>query len=220
MPRKKEEMRETLNFNITLPNTRKMNQKERQKLFKKMKSLIMQEKEEMPIKDVSFNKNVMILDAVEFGSVISFDKPISVIIGIGKDLEKNKNRANDLANKIGNYINTILGESAKNAILIATIHLPKQKGINLARKFVEEARLVKINELIKKTINPIGILFEYKSDEHENFVMHFYDEKITFLLTISRIKYKDIIPWDFIIEEYNNLKESTQIIEKLVQKEF
>ena len=220
MPRKKEELIESATFRISLPKTRKTKRNERRKLFKKMKSLVERDKELLLIKDMSFEKNVISLDAEEFSSLISFDKPISVQIGVSRDIEKNKNRVNDLANKLANYIKTILGESAKEARVYATLITPRRKGVNLAKKFIEERRLVKINELTKKTLSPKGIMFEYKSNEHENTVMNLYDEKLTVLLVMSRYEYKDIIPWDFIIEEYNNLKESIEIVGKLAQEEF
>lgn len=219
MPRKRE-FRETATFSISLPRTRKKNLKERRELFKKMKSLIEEDRESLPIKDVSFEKNTIILDAEEFGFLISFDKPISVQIGISKDIEKNKNRVNDLANKVGNYINTILGESAKEARVAVTLITPKRKGINVAKKFVEETRLAKINELVKRTLHPQGIMFTYKSDEHENFIMYLYGEKLTMVTTMSGYEYEDMIPWDFFMEEYNNLKESIEIVGKLTQEGF
>jgi hypothetical protein len=39
------------------------------------------------------------------------------------------------------------------------------------------------------------------------------------MLTImSGYTYKEMIPWDFLMEEYKNLKESIEIVEKLSQE--
>lgn len=220
MPRKTKKMDEMVSFHITLPMTRKQKLKERKILLEKIKTLIERDRESLPTKDISYEKKTITLEADEFGCLISFSKPISIHMVVDKGFPKNKNRVNDLANKLVNYFNTVLGKSAKDAKMSASLISPTGKGINLARKVVEETRLAKINELTKKTFNPKGIMFEYTSDKRKNIIMHFYDEKGIFMAILSEFRYKDSIPWDFIQEEYKNLKESIDIIAKLSQKEF
>lgn len=220
MPRKTEKLHEMANFHITLPMTRKTKLKERKILLNKMKSLIERDRESLPTKDISYTKKTISLEADDFACLISFSKPISIQIVIGKDFQKNKNRVNDMANKLVNYVNTILGKSAKNANIFTSLISPTGKGTNLSRKFVDETRLARINELTKKTFNPKGIMLEYTSGKRENAILHFYGEKETFIAVLTKFKYEDSIPWDFIQEEYKNLKESIDIVGKLSQQEF
>lgn len=198
-----------------------MKAQERRELFRKMKSLVESDKESLPVENISHNARAytIALEAKEFGSSIVFRKPIRMQITVGEDAEKNRIRVNELANKISNYLKTILGKSAKEADLYS-MQIISFAGTNLSRKFVEEAKLVKINELVKKTLEPRGICFSYKSDKHENMVIHLHHEKRAIQLTMSTCKFTDMIPWDFITEEYNNLKESMDITKKLSQREF
>ena len=220
MPKRAKLPEEIASLQIVFPMTKKKKLKERKNLFRKMKSLIERDKELLPTKDISTEKRTIVLEADEFGSAILFEKPISIQIIISKDREKNKNRVNDLANKLVNYANTILGESARKADVSTNCIFSQKKGINLARKVVEETRLAKINELTKKSLNPKGIMFGYTSDKHENIMIHLYHKERVAILIMSTCKYENTIPWDFTIEEYKNLKECTHIVGQLAQKEF
>jgi hypothetical protein len=220
MPAETKKFEQNATVQVVLPRTDNKKLEERKLLFAKMKSLVEKDKELLPTKKITCKRNMMFLTADDFGAVISFDKPISLYIRVEKDLEKNKNRIKELANKLINYLNILLGESAKGATISSTLVVPTREGIDLPKKIVEETKLAKINEIAKKRLHPKGITFEYTSNEHENLVMYHYDKKVTLTVVMSSLEYKDLIPWDFTEEEYKNLKESIDIIGRLAQKEF
>jgi hypothetical protein len=219
MPKSNLKSQRTIDIEVSFPSTRKKKAEERKALLNRLKSLT-EKDTELQVDKISSKKYDLTLLADEFESRIYFNKPIKFRIFSHQDIEKNENRINNFANKLVNYLNTILGESSKGAKSFVNWMIAEEKGFNLAKEFIEETKLAKINEMIKKTIEPKGIMFEYKSGSHKNSVMHFYSEDLILFSGFSTSEYKDRLPWDFISEEYKNRKDVINIIEKLGQKEF
>jgi len=220
MPAETGKYKENATVQVVLPRTSDKKLAERKLLFDKMKSLVEKDKKSLSTKEITYKRNTIFLDALGFGIAVSFAKPISLFIGVDKDLEKYRSRIKEIANKLVNYINIILGESAKDASVSSTLIVSSREEMNLAKKIVEETKLAKINEITKKTLRPSGVMFEYTSNGHENFIMHLHVKDATVISVMSHLEYKDILPWDFTEEEYKNLKESIDIIGRLAQKEF
>lgn len=221
MPKKTTSSEESALFVIVFPKTKKTKVKERRTFYSKMKTVLEREKQALRIKDVSFDKESIAMEAEEFRGMIMFKKPIGIMLNVGKEIEKNKTRVNELGNKLTNYLNTIIGEYARDASVSTTLTISKKKGISLAKSFVEDATLAKINELVKKRLSPLGIVFEYASENRRNFVLHMYSESAGVVMgIISKYDCKGMLSWDFILEEYKNMEEAKDIVRKLSQKEF
>lgn len=220
MPKKTQELEEANAFHVIFPRTQKAKAKERRSFHSKMKSILERDKQALRVKDISVKKDMITLETEEIEIMIGFKKTVTLFLTVS-ELEKNKTRLNNLANKLVNYLNTVTGEYAKDPRVSLFSTTLRKEGANLSRSFVEETTLARINELAKKTLKPTGIAFEYKSGDHENFILTLHDEKSGSLdLIMSKRDYKGMIPWDFALEEYNNLKEVMNIIGKLAQKEF
>ncbi len=212
---------ELVSFIITLPLTKKTKAKERRELLRKMKSLVERDKESLFIKSVKSDARAysLSLKSEEFECFVWFAEPIRIDISVNK-MQKNLNRVNNLANKIVNYLRTIMGKLLGNGRVMAVQTGTSDFAVNIAKKFVDESRLVRINELTKRTLEPLGICFRYESNKHENVVTTLQGEDHGMQLVMTTCEEPEIMPWDFIMEEYNNLKESLDIIGKLAQKEF
>jgi hypothetical protein len=127
---------------------------------------------------------------------------------------------NDLSNRLLNYLNTICSGYTNDGRIITAWTVPSSDGVNLSRKFVDETTLSRVNELVKKTLNPIGIFLEYKSDGRDNALSSLYVGKKAITVIMSSVGYKEAIPWNFVLEEYKNLEASLDIVGKLSQKEL
>lgn len=221
MPKKTAKPEESAIFGVVFPKAKKTKAKERKSFCSKMKTVLEREKQALRIKDVSFNKESIAIETEEFQGGIIFKKPVGLMLNVSKDVEKNKTRVNELGNKLINYLNTIMGEYARDPRVSTTFMISKKKGANLAKNFVGEATLAMINELVKKTLSLRGIVFEHVSENRRNFIVHLYSEKEgAAVLIMTRYDCKGMLSWDFVLEEYKSLNESKDIIRKLSQKEF
>lgn len=150
----------------------------------------------------------------------TFRKPISIILAI-KDPEKNIELANTFGNKVLNYLKTILGKFARDASIETEIRNYPIKMESLARKAIGETRLAKINEIAKKTSDPVGVIFNYKENERDITFMVAHgdkrDEQILYVL--SDFSFKDTIPWDAVLSEYNQINECKKVITSLLEQE-
>ena len=206
-----------LRIDIVFPKSPKY-AKDRKSLLKKLKSWIREEKKSLSIQDTSFKPNSVSLSREEFLWVAKFRKPISTILAV-RDPEKNIELANDFGNKVLNYLKTILGKFASGAEVTTDAENYSVKLEGLGRKIIGETRLARINEITKKTFDPLGIIFQYKKGERTNIFMAASrgDEHALFIL--SDFSFKDTIPWDTVLSEYNEIKECEQTIVKLLEQE-
>ena len=194
---------------------------ERGALFKKLRSLLKQERKSLPFENIEFDgrARVAVLAAKEFYSVISFLKPFTMTLIVTNPL-KSIEKTNELANTLVNYMNTVLGEYAKGAEVRTSEFSPWKKGkINLARKLIGERKIAKINESIKKTLDPFGLLFEFSSNGRKNIMVTALLEKRGSVLALSRYTYKNALPWDLLSSEHSNLLDCMRIIDKLSKVE-
>ena len=188
---------------------------QRRELLKKMRSLIEQEGESLPFKDVTSKRNRINLTTEEFLSSVTFTKSLPVMILL-KNPAENIEEGNKLGNTLVNYVNTIFGNYAKGAKVSSNEMTPWKKGqFNLARKLIGERKIAKINELIKKTLNPIGILFEYSVEDRTNVVLTVQRGEEIGSLVFSDYTLKNTLPWDLISNEYAALVDCMKIIDKI-----
>jgi len=212
--KEKEEL--ILGLHISFPKAPKEREK-REALFNKFLSLIEENKESLHVEIKSDKrKRDVILDSDEFMFVISFGKKIPLAHVFVHEPEKNLDTANEFGNKFINYLNTILGEYAIESHVDShkTISYPK---IDLSRKIIGEMRIAKINEKVKQTLSPVSVLFEYKINNRE---FAFATTSTEQSVLLSRIIYKDKLPFDLLQIECNELENPANIIKKLIEEEL
>jgi len=212
MPKKEETL---LSLEITFPKSpeKAVN---RRALLKKMRSLIEKERESLPFEDITFEKNLITMVTKKLFSVISFGKPMSITIML-REPEKNIKEAKDLANRVVNYVNTVFEDFGKGAKVFSFEMFPSEERVNLARKIIDERKIVKLNELTKKTLNPVGLMFEYSVDGRDHLLLSFQFERTSGVGAFSRYTYKDALPWDLLLSEHNALANCAKIIDKLAE---
>lgn len=215
MPRKPP--KNLLKIRISFPNSPKY-AKDRKAILKKLKAWIREEKESLSIEEVKFERNAVSLMREEFFWHAKFQKPISTFFAI-RDPEKNIELANEFGNKILNYLKTILDKFAFEAELTTDVENYSIKLEDLARKMIGESRLARINEITKKTLHPLGVIFEYEKDGRANMFMAASKNGDNALFAISSLSFKDTIPWDVVLSEYTEMKEFEQTISKLLEQE-
>lgn len=212
MPKKEETL---LSLDITFSKSPKK-AVDRRALLKKMRSLIEKERESLPFEDITFEKNLIAMVTKKFFFAISSGKPMSMKIALRKP-KKNIEEGNDLGNRVVNYVNTIFGDFGKRAKGFSMEIFPLKERVNLARKIIEERKIAKLNELTRKTMNPVGLMFEYSGDGRENLLISFQFERASGVGAFSRYTYKDSLPWDLLLSEHNVLVNSAKIIDKLAE---
>lgn len=219
----KEEKKETfLVVEISFPKAPKK-AKDKQTLFTKFLSLIEESKESLPI-EVEFQKRrrSIILDSDEFMFNIYFGKKGATIrmrVTV-HDPEKNIDIANEVGNKVVNYMNTILGKGAtETRVFSHQTTLYSNKIANLSKKIIGEGRITKINEEVKQILGPIGVFFEYKMNDRDFAFGILSDEKGAETL-LSRITYKDKMPFDLIRIEHDELGNPASVIKRLTEMEL
>jgi len=189
-------------------------------LFNSFRSLVNESEEPLLGKIVTDKRGKqMILESDEFMFIISFRQtPMLSIVILNPD--KNIKTVNEVGNQVINFMNTILGEGATGSkvISVKTISHPERMS-NFCRKIISDVKIAKINKIVKQTLNPIGIFFEYKSGEKE-FKFLTFSNKRTRSLLFSQTTYKDKIPFDLIVKEYEELEKPTEIINKLIEAEL
>jgi len=221
MPRKRRSAHKWI-LSITFTSTRKIKAKERSAMFKRFKSLLERDRKSLSIEDIICEKRKIALDCSEFGSIVCFEKPVTFSI-VSEEVEKNKKRMNDMTNKLINYLNTILGEMAKGTAINSTYSKTSSErgGTNIVRKFLDEAKLAKANELTKTSLEPQGIVLGFTSKKHTNVLINFYSkERGAMVGVMTKTSHKEILPWNILSEEYKNLQEILDIIESLHQERF
>lgn len=217
MAKKKEKVSSLLKIGISFPKAPKK-AKDKKIPFTKLLSLIEKSKESLPVKVRSERRRRYVaLDSDEFMFAISFGKSgatIRVRVMV-HDPEKNIDIANEVGNKIINFMNTILGEGATEPIVISdkTTLFPEEIP-NVCKKIVGEKRIAEINEEVKQILTPIGIFVEYKTDDRE-FVLASISIEEGAEALLSRITYKGKVPFDLLRKEYDELANPAEILKKL-----
>lgn len=134
--------------------------------------------------------------------------------------EKNIDSANEVGNKVINYMNTLLGEGATETRIFTykTILYP-EKITNLAAKIIGERRITKINEEVKQILSPIGIFFEYRINDRDFAFTGISNEGGAELL-LSRITYKGKMPFDLLRKEHDELAKPADVLKKMNEMEL
>lgn len=172
----------------------------------------------MSIEEAKFERNAVSLIREEFIWRARFQKPISTFLVI-RDPEKNIELANEFGNKILNYLKTILEKFAYEAKVNTTVENYSLKLEGLARKLIGETKLARINEITKKSFDPLGIVFEYEKDGRSNMFMAGSKGKASAFFVASSFSFKDTIPWDVVLSEYNEIKECEKTVTELLEQE-
>lgn len=207
------------NFSISFPNAPK-DAKNRKEFFEKTISLI-----DSNISDFSmFNYNIgkkkkeIQLEHVDMVITISFYKRSSIRFIINNP-EDNIEMANTVGNKIINFLSNVLGSYSEKSGINSLITEIRPLEINLTEKIIGNDRIIKINEIIKHKINPLGIAFEINIDEKSFFISHFYSDK-SIQLVSSVLKYETTLPFDLLINEYKELDGAKQIMKDMINMEL
>jgi len=157
----------------------------------------------------------IVLDADEFEIRTKCLKKLSTEASIVNP-DKNLDAVNHIWSSVINYINAVLGDAAKGAkIATSKVTCKKEKPSNLSKKIIGETRLAKINENVKRSLSPLGIVFEY---EHEGrrYTLALYSKRPA--ETVYSYKTcEEQLPFDFIKMEYKKLDEPESRIKDLYQ---
>ena len=208
-----------VSFSVLFPLSVKKKAQDRDMLFKRMRALLEKEEESLSVRKILYKKRYVFLEDEQFRGILYFGKPISFRISIMKDFQENKVRVNSFANKLMNYLNIVLGESAKKTRITTAYAIEDPSITNLVKKFVDETRVAKISETIKRTVTPIGILFEFESGKHKNTVMQVGNSPTTSILSVmSHCIHSESLKWDFIKDEYENLEQVIQATGRVFQE--
>jgi hypothetical protein len=163
-------------------------------------------------------KKRVLLDAKDFAFEISFGKRILINIMVRNPYE-NKAIANEVSNKVINYLNTVLNEEANGArINCALTTISSEKKVNIAAKLLGEGRIARINELAGQSLKPLSIGFEYKFGE-KDFMLSLFTSESSLQLLGSHMVYKDRIPFNFLEKEIDELDNPASIIQRLTESE-
>jgi len=207
------------NFSINFPNAPK-DAKNRKEFFEKTLSLI-----DSNISDFSmFNYNIgkkkkeIKLEHVDMVIIISFYKKSSIRFIINNP-EDNIEMANNVGNKIINFLSNVLGSYSEKSGINSLITEIRPIEINLTEKIIGNDRIIKINEIIKHKINPLGIAFEIFIDERSFFLSNFYSDKSLQIFS-SVLKYENTLPFDLLINEYKELDRTKQIMKDMINMEL
>lgn len=187
---------------------------ERKMLFNKVKKWISDKEKELRIEKIEIKRNSVILSTKrKFKFLLSFKEGI-IFSSVIEDPKENIEDANQIGNKIINYLNTILGERASGVSVNVLHSIMTQKRSLLPRKLIKEEEVAKINELTKRIMNPIGVMFEYELDDRDVSLLIMSMKETSACATASRRSLDDIVPWDFIKNEYKvlNTEEIMNII--------
>lgn len=211
-----------LSLAISFPKASKK-AKDKEILFHKLLSILEENKESLPV-EVKSKKRArsIVLDSEDFMFTISFGKRGSTtrIRVLMNNPEKNMELANEVGNKVFNYMNAILGGGALEPSVSShkTIAYPK-KIANLATKIIGEGRLAEISEEVKQTLSAGGVYFEYKVGEREFSFATVSNERYADVL-FSSITYKTKVPFDLLQTEYDELTNPMEIMKKLREMEY
>lgn len=222
MAKKKEKEETLLVLEISFPKAPKK-AKDKTVLFDKFLSLVKEIKESLPVEVKSYKRTRhVVLDSEEFRFDVVFGKRGSIVRtnAVVHTPEKNLDTANEVGNKVINYLNIILGEGATGSLVRCNkTTLYPQKTVNLGRKIIGEGKIAKINEKVKQTLSPAGIAFEYKANDREFTFATFANERGADLF-LSRITYKGEMPFDLLRKEHNELGEPARVVKKLIEEEL
>lgn len=211
----KKKKKETIaEVRIIFPNAPKK-AKDRKALFNTLLSLVEKDEESLPV-EVKSNKKrkFIILDSDEFMFVMSFRKPVSTQMLVNNPNE-NIDTANEVGEKVINYMNSILGDEAKGSMVGSTKTVSYGKKIfNLSEKLVGRAKVVKMNEEVRQTLKPISIGIEYDVKD-KTFAFFTLSDKTDRNRFASVTTYKDKIPFNVLRKEYDELASPEEFMEKL-----
>lgn len=162
------------------------------------------------------SKRRMFLGSDNFCIDIRWLKKFSTEISLVNPRE-NLDSVNQVTNEILNYINTVLGEKAKESSAIITkVTCKLGKSLNLSKQIIGEKRLAEINEILERTLNPVGVIFAYEREDIK-YILGVYSGRRAETVHIYK-EYKEPIPFNFIKDVYNKeFPEPEQLIKKLYQ---
>ena len=214
MAEKEDVAKSTVNFEIAFPLAPK-EREVKQTAFNELLSLLAGDKERIKVDLKPDKENLrLFLNSDEFGFGIFFKERVSVSVSVSNP-KKNIERVNEIGNKILSFINIVLGKGAAGSRIMTTITtIDKEKeSINLSKKIIGDTRLAKINNKVKLQLNPSGITLEYKLKDRDFLIGSFSNRTLEMFTTHN--SYKDVIPFDVLLSEYNELESSKKVIESL-----
>ena len=160
-------------------------------------------------------RSIVLLADDEFEIRTKCLKKLSTEVSLANP-DKNLDAVNHIWSSVINYINAVLGDAAKGAkIATSKVTCKEEKPSNLSKKIIGETRLAKINENVKRSLSPLGIVFEY---EHEGrrYMLALYSKRPAETI-YSYETYKEQLPFDLINIEYEKLDEPESRIKDLYQ---
>ncbi|HEY4675398.1 MAG TPA: hypothetical protein VIH48_05025 [Candidatus Bathyarchaeia archaeon] len=218
MSEQKETQTTVYECNIRFPSALKT--EERDSIFTKFNSFIQENREAFTAK-IKLRKRIkqILFDSDNFMLIITLAKRMSFRAVIN-DPDKNKADINEIGNKIVSYMNTILSEKAVGAVVTSSITVRSTKTYDLAKKIVGENKIAKIGDLLRQTIQPISVAFEYKVGEKDFYVSSLTSGGQTLEICGSHTVYKDKLPFNLIEREISELDHPIQIVKKLIEMEL
>lgn len=210
---------ETFEVTISFPKAPKK-AKDRESLFNKTLRLIEENKESIPAKLVSNKREKgIVLDSDEFTVVIQFGKELSAK-AIMKNPDKNLKTVNNVGNNIINFLNVVLEELANSSEVSSLRMIFPEKPMNLAKKIVGTTQLARMNQTTKQVLNPLAIMLDYKVGERDFTFSDFSTETIIMENLMSRITYKDRLPFDLLQREYAELNNPSTLVKTILEAEL
>ena len=195
--------------------------KDRDSAYARFISLVEENLESFPFQ-TSFNKKrrQVVFNAENFLIIVIFSKLPTTTIMVNEPHE-NISVANEASNKIINYLNTVLGEIANDVGVRCMLDsvIEEKKTVNLADKLIGERRIAKINELLKQTLKPLVIGFQFKEDERTNAIMSM-SNGTTAQGVFTTAVYKGKLPFNLLEKEIKALDNPAEIIKKLTEMEL
>jgi hypothetical protein len=210
-----------LSLTVYFTETSDVTEDKKEKFLTKIRELIEKDKELLPVKNIENEKNSIFLSTPEFNIRLGVKNLAAIQIIVDESMDKNQPRLNELTNRIVNYFNTVLGDSAKNAKISCMYIDPENKGQNITAHFIEESKLVKLNEAFKNNIIPKGIVFDFNFGKHRNTIFYINEKEKSFLTIMAHSTYdEETVPWDLVNLEYENLRRIHEMLGKIAQEEI
>jgi hypothetical protein len=206
---------------VSFPKTRGKI-KENKCFLQEIVSLVEKNKDNLPAEIVIKKDNYrLILDSDDYIITIFFKKSLELRILMNKP-EANIATVNKLANTILNYVNTVLKEKVVSSSIAITRIYSYEKTVNLPSKIIGSAQLAKANEVAKENLKPVAIAFEYTKDNKSYLIssMSTKPDRLAENAISIQFKLEEPIPFDLLQKQYENLKDTEQLLVKLMEGEL
>ncbi len=168
-------------------------------------------------KNVKLTRNIdkkrIALDSDEFDINIRYSKKLSVLVELVSS-RTNLDEVDEVMSDIMSYVNPVMGNSARESKVVSTKIVCKKK-LSSITPVIGEKTLRGINQRVNKTLEPFGMMFEFKKEDRR-YVIGVYSGRPAEVI-YSYKDYKEPIALNFITDEHDAFKDPEKIIKKLYQ---